>query len=151
MLIEKVSLNINITLILKLYLNYLTKLFYSNCFALKVYSFVWKTCKFKGFSIFLVVSVSLSFDLRKNVLFFCPDIISAYKGILKEKEALEASFQCLTNSKKLSPASLDNGDKDNDQEKSDKEKSGFSDPLQVNVKIYYFLLDLFLIVFLLDE
>ncbi|CAE1281071.1 GCC1 [Acanthosepion pharaonis] len=63
------------------------------------------------------------------------DIVSAYKGLLKEKEALEASFQCLTNSKqqankKLSSASVDNGDKDNDQEKSDKEKCGFSDPLQ---------------------
>lgn len=75
----------------------------------------------------------------------CTDIVSAYKGLLKEKEALEASFQCLTNSKqqankKLSSASVDNGDKDNDQEKSDKEKCAFSDPLQVNV-ISWFLLN----------
>lgn len=61
------------------------------------------------------------------------DIISAYKGVIKEKEALEASFQCLTSTSKPpanKKSSVDDRDKDNDQEKSDKEKSSFSDPLQ---------------------
>ncbi|XP_014776944.1 GRIP and coiled-coil domain-containing protein 1 isoform X1 [Octopus bimaculoides] len=63
------------------------------------------------------------------------DLISAYKGLSKEKEALEASIQCLTatdlnngiGKKSFSAANKENN---NDKEKTDEEKEEIPHPLQ---------------------
>ncbi|GAB1607513.1 GRIP and coiled-coil domain-containing protein 1-like [Argonauta hians] len=60
------------------------------------------------------------------------DIISAYKGLSKEKEALEASIQCLSardvNSKKTTTTNKEKHDEN--EKKIDEEKESISHPLQ---------------------
>lgn len=76
--------------------------------------------------------------IDENLIVYYPDLISAYKGLSKEKEALEASIQCLTatdlnNGKKSFSAA--NKENNNDNEKADEEKQEIPHPLQSKVII----------------
>ena len=57
------------------------------------------------------------------------DVVQAYKGVVKEKEALEASIKALTSSKQR------------DVDKTEENQEAIYDPLNVNKEVSEFLMD----------
>ena len=54
------------------------------------------------------------------------DVVQAYKGVVKEKEALEASIKALTSSKQR------------DVDKTEENKEAIHDPLNVNKEVHLY-------------